>query len=92
MNTNDWVCIDADEDDYVIERFEVRVKGKKPLVLNHPSYSKLLFVTQQYLNVSNEVAKDVLRHSILATPNPICFDEYWRIRSALENTEFRSEE
>ena len=52
MKSDEWVCIEDGEGDYVIERFEVRVKGKKPLVINHPSFSKLLFVTQQYINGS----------------------------------------
>ncbi|EGU41739.1 hypothetical protein [Vibrio scophthalmi] len=84
LKFEDWVCLEAGEDDYVIERFEVRVKGKKPLVLNKPSYSKLLFVTQQYLNIKLEPAKQFIRDSVLDTPEPLSFDEYWRMREVLE--------
>jgi hypothetical protein len=84
MNTNDWVCIDADEDDYVIERFEVRVKGKKPLVLNSPSFSKLVFVTQQYLNLSLNQAKELIRMSVLDSPEPFTVEEYSRLLAYLE--------
>ena len=73
MEFEDWICLEAGEDDYVIERFEVRVKGKKPLVLNNPSYSKLLFVTQQYLNIKLEPAKQFIRESVLDTPEPLSF-------------------
>nr|WP_012219796.1 hypothetical protein [Vibrio sp. 23023]ABX76983.1 Conserved hypothetical protein [Vibrio sp. 23023] len=84
MNTNDWVCIDADEDDYVIERFEVRVKGKKPLVLNSPSFSKLVFVTQQYLNLSLNQAKELIRTTVLDSPEPFTVEEYSRLLAYLE--------
>ena len=84
LEFDDWVCLEAGEDDYIIERFEVRVKGKKPLVLNQPSYSKLLFVTQQYLNIKLEPAKHFIRQSVLDTPDPLGFDEYWRMRAVLE--------
>ncbi len=43
MNIDEWVCIEDGEDDCVIERFEVRVKGEKPLVINNPSFSKFIF-------------------------------------------------
>ncbi|WP_171394502.1 hypothetical protein [Vibrio mediterranei] len=39
-HTDDWVCLEDGEDDYVIERVELRVKGKKPLVLNNPARFK----------------------------------------------------
>lgn len=71
LELNEWVCIEDDDDDYVIERFEVRVKGKKPLVLNRPTYSKLVFVTQQYLNLSLNTTKALLKKSVLDTPEPL---------------------
>ncbi len=54
MYYDDWICIedDEDEDDYVIERFELRIQGRKPLVLNTPSYSQLLVNVQQYLHIT----------------------------------------
>ncbi|RJX65830.1 hypothetical protein DZ860_20940 [Vibrio sinensis] len=84
METDDWVCLENGEDDYVIERFEVRVKGKKPLVINKPNYSKLVFGSQQYLNIKLEPAKQFIRESVLETPEPLSFDEYWRMRQVLE--------
>lgn len=61
LDINDWICIEGDEHDYVIERFEVRIKGKKPLILNKPSFSKLVFVTQQYLNLPLNNTKTLLK-------------------------------
>ncbi len=51
LDENDpWVSLDDGDDDYVIERFELRVHERKPLVLNYPTLSKLMFVTQQFLH------------------------------------------
>lgn len=76
LDLNEWVCIEEDDDDYVIERFEVRVKGKKPLVLNNPSFSKLVFVTQQYLNLPLNTTKALLKESVLDTPEPLQLKEH----------------
>ncbi|EGU34091.1 hypothetical protein VIS19158_23322 [Vibrio scophthalmi LMG 19158] len=84
LEFDDWVCLEAGEDDYVIARFEVRVKEKNPLVLNKLSYSKFLFVTQQYLNIKLEPAKQSICEPVLDTPDPLSFDEYWRTREVLK--------
>ncbi len=76
LDINEWVCIEDDEDDYVIERFELRVKGKKPLVLNRPDYPKLVFVTQQYLNLSLSTTKEFLKRSVIDTPEPLQLKEH----------------
>nr|WP_061010315.1 hypothetical protein [Vibrio sp. CUB2] len=83
-NHDPWVCLEDDEDDYVLERFELRVHGRKPLVLNHPSFSKLMFVTQQYLHTSQETTKRILRATILDSAEPFTADEHCRLVSALE--------
>ncbi|EOV0110307.1 hypothetical protein ACWO25_004524 [Vibrio parahaemolyticus] len=84
MNVDEWVCIEDGEDDYVIERFEVRTKGKKPLVLNKPTFSKLMFVTQQYLNCSLDVTKAIVRRTVLDSPEPFTIAEYSRLVAFLE--------
>ena len=84
MKSDEWVCIEDGEGDYVIERFEVRVKGKKPLVINHPSFSKLLFVTQQYLNGSLDMTKELIRKTVLQSPEPLTITEYIKLVEFLE--------
>lgn len=84
MNLDDWVCLEQGEEDYVIERFEVRVKGRKPLVLNNPTFSKLLTNTRQYLNCSVETAKQVIRVSVSQTAEPLTLAEHSRLLSVLE--------
>lgn len=86
LNLDEWVCTEEDSD-YLIERFELRVQGKKPLVIKHPTYSKLLFVTQQYLNCSQEVSKFVLIEAVLNTPEPLTIEEYHRLMEFLEREE-----
>ncbi|TVO39897.1 hypothetical protein [Vibrio algivorus] len=88
QNTNDpWVCIDDDESDYIVEHFEVRVKGqkRKPLIIKAPTMSKLLFLTRQYLNTSDHVVRNILRVTIIDTPDPITAAEHFRIIEALEH-------
>ncbi|EIT7126712.1 hypothetical protein V8073_004234 [Vibrio parahaemolyticus] len=87
MNIDEWVCIEDGEDDCVIERFEVRVKGKKPLVINNPTFSKLIFVTQQYLNCSLETTKELLRKTVLSSPEPLSIDDYIKLVEYLEKSE-----
>lgn len=84
MNIDEWVCIEDSEDDYEIERFEVRVKGKKPLVINNPSYTKLLFTTQQYLNCSSYIVKELIRRTILDSPSPLTLSEHLKLIKFLE--------
>ncbi|WP_031431374.1 hypothetical protein, partial [Vibrio parahaemolyticus] len=60
-NNDPWVCLEDGEDDYVIDHFELRAPGRKPLILKQPSFSKLMFVTQQYLHTSINTAKEILR-------------------------------
>ncbi len=85
LNINDWVCIEDGESDYVIERFEVRTKGKKPLVLNKPSFSKLVFVTQQYLNLSLSSTKNLLKKTVLDSPEPMMLIEHIKLIEYLES-------
>ncbi|HHC7130264.1 TPA: hypothetical protein ACN37W_004075 [Vibrio parahaemolyticus] len=83
MNKNDpWVCLEDDEEDYVIDRFELRMPGQKPLVLNTPSFSKLMFVTQQYLHASENVTKQILKRTIIDTP--FTAEEHCKLIMALE--------
>ncbi len=84
MIRSEWDCLEQTEDDWVIERFEVRVRGKKPLVLVAPKYEKLVFVTQQYLSISLPQAKEFLREAVLNSPDPFTFDEHVRLLKALE--------
>ncbi|MGD1448225.1 hypothetical protein [Vibrio harveyi] len=70
LNKDDWICLDGSKDNYKLVRFEVRTKGKKPLVLMHPSFEKLLFVTAQYLGVTVSQARHILILSVLNTPEP----------------------
>nr|WP_248378905.1 hypothetical protein [Vibrio parahaemolyticus] len=37
-NNDPWVCLEDDEDDYVIDHFELRAPGRKPLILKQPSF------------------------------------------------------
>lgn len=84
MDIDEWVCIENDEEDYVIERFEVRVKGKKPLVLNSPSFSKLLYVTQQYLNAPLNMTKELIHVTVLQSPDPLTLEEHYKLIRYLE--------
>ncbi|MCQ9090982.1 hypothetical protein [Vibrio alginolyticus] len=85
LNDNDpWICLEDGEDDYVIERFELRVHGRKPLVLNNPTFSKLMFVTQQFLHCKTETTKQILRTTILNSPEPLTAEQHCRLVMALE--------
>ncbi|MCQ9087096.1 hypothetical protein [Vibrio alginolyticus] len=81
---NPWVCLEDGEDDYVIERFELRVHGRKPLVLNNPSFSKLMFVSQQFLHTNKETTKRLLRTTILDSPEPLTAEQHCMLVMALE--------
>lgn len=83
-NNAPWLCLEADEDDYVIEHFELRVRGRKPLVLNNPTFSKLMFVTQQFLHTNKETTKKILRQTILDSPEPLTAEEHCRLVMLLE--------
>ncbi len=87
LNIDEWVCTEEDENDYVIERFELRIKGKKPLVINNPSLSKLVFVTQQYLNCSLAVTKEILKRTVLNSPEPFTIEEHIKLLEFLEKKE-----
>ncbi|EGQ7810196.1 hypothetical protein I6Y99_004218 [Vibrio parahaemolyticus] len=85
LDTNDpWVCLEDSEDDYVIARFELRVHGRKPLVLNNPSFSKLMFVSQQFLHTSSETTKGILKAAILDSPEPLTAEQHCMLVMALE--------
>ncbi|EGQ7796011.1 hypothetical protein C1S86_24920 [Vibrio parahaemolyticus] len=88
MQTNNapWICLEDGEDDYVIERFELRVRGRKPLILNNPTYSKLMFVTQQYLHLSKTATEQLIRTTILNSPDPLTADEHMRLVRVLEKS------
>ncbi|MCG9702692.1 hypothetical protein L1D19_21735 [Vibrio natriegens] len=81
---NPWVCLEDDEDDYVIERFELRVHGRKPLVLNNPSFSKSMFVTQQFLHTNKETTKRILKATILDSSDPLTAEQHCLLVMALE--------
>ncbi|MGR5299206.1 hypothetical protein ACPV5U_27915 [Vibrio mediterranei] len=80
---DNWVCLEDGEDDYVIDRFELRVKGRKPLVLNQPSFSKLFYNVQQYLHISQAQARAVLATSVIDTPDPLTAKEHMALIRAL---------
>ncbi|MCG9661235.1 hypothetical protein [Vibrio mediterranei] len=82
-HTDDWVCLEDTEDDYVIDRFELRVKGKKPLVLNNPSFSKLFYNVQQYLHINQTQAKALLQLTIVDVPDPLTATEHLKLVQAL---------
>ncbi len=84
-NNDPWVCLEDDEDDYVIDHFELRAPGRKPLILKQPSFSKLMFVTQQYLHTSKNTTKEILRKAILNTAEPFTAEEHCRLVTALEH-------
>ncbi|NOI26735.1 hypothetical protein [Vibrio mediterranei] len=84
--TDEWICLDDGEEDYVIERVEFRVKGKKPLVLNNPSFSKLFYNVQQYLHINRTQAKAVLQAAIIDVPDPLTASEHLRLVQALSKS------
>lgn len=84
LNVNEWVCEKGDEEDYVVERFEIRIKGKKPLVLNDPTFTEIVFVTQQYLNLSLPLTKQVVIKSVLDSVEPLMFEEHCALVNYLE--------
>lgn len=80
-----WVCLEDGEDDYVIDHFEIRAPGRKPLILKQPSFSKLMFVTQQYLHTSKNTTTQILRATILDTAEPFTAEEHCRLVTVLEH-------
>ncbi|HHY0551866.1 TPA: hypothetical protein ACVU5P_004185 [Vibrio parahaemolyticus] len=70
IDLNEWVCVEQTEDDYRIAHFEVRMKGKKPLVIKDPNFEKLLFVTKQYLHTNLTNTERIIRASVIHTPDP----------------------
>lgn len=67
---DDWICAENRDDDYRIARYEVRTKGKKPLVLETPTFEQIVFVTQQYLNISVAQTRRLIILSVIETPDP----------------------
>jgi hypothetical protein len=66
---DEWVCETIG--DYIIERLEIRTKGKKkPLVLNSPQYAQLIPNIMQYINCNKSQAAQVLINGIIETPDP----------------------
>lgn len=77
IKSDPWILVDsADDSDYVLERFEVRLKGKKPLVINNPTTAKLVHVTSQYLGINSATAKAFIWRTVVDTPEPQTLDEY----------------
>lgn len=71
IKNDPWVLVDSSDDsDYVLERFEVRLKGKKPLVINNPTIPKLIQVTAQYLGTNSATAKAFIWRTVVETPEP----------------------
>lgn len=71
IKNDPWVLVDsADDSDYVLERFEVRLKGKKPLVIQNPTTAKLVHVTAQYLGINSATAKAFIWRTVVETPEP----------------------
>ncbi|WP_210499338.1 hypothetical protein [Vibrio crassostreae] len=58
------------DDDVIIQRLELRVRGKKPLVLEDPSTERLMRGIMGYLRVSHLKAKGVLVEAVINTPDP----------------------
>ncbi|MBD6945061.1 hypothetical protein [Vibrio parahaemolyticus] len=85
LDDNDpWVCLNDDEDDCVIERVELRVQGRKPLIINNPTMSKLIFTTKQFLHTNTTTTHKILKTSILDTPDPLTAEQHCRLVMALE--------
>lgn len=86
MNHDDpWICLNED-DDCTIERFEVRLKGRKPLVIEKPTTDKMITITKQYLNLSLPQTHLFLTQSVLNTPDPLTIDEHFKLIDALEKS------
>lgn len=85
VNIDEWKCLEASEDDFEISRFELRVRGKKPLVLTNPHFTQLVDNARQYLNVNNMVARKFIEASVLESPEPLSFEEHWKLVAALES-------
>ncbi|MFA0072112.1 hypothetical protein AB4396_00220 [Vibrio cyclitrophicus] len=84
LNVNEWMCEKGDEEDYVVERFEIRIKGKKPLVLNAPTFTEIVFVTQQYLNLPLPLTKQVVIKSVLDSVELLTLKEHCALVNYLE--------
>lgn len=80
---DEWICQEEDGD-YVIERFEIRLKGRKPLVLESPTVRHLVNVTSQYLNITTQQTHQFLAQAILYTPEPFSIEEHFRLIEALK--------
>ncbi|WP_390242545.1 hypothetical protein [Vibrio sp. R78045] len=84
LKVDEWVCEKGDEEDYIVERFEIRVKGKKPLVLNEPTFSQIVFVTQQYVNLSLPLTKQIVSKSVLGSVEPLTLKDHCALVNYLE--------
>ncbi|TOG94864.1 hypothetical protein [Vibrio parahaemolyticus] len=91
-NNDPWICLEHGEDDYVIDHFELRAPGRKPLILKQPSFANLMFLTQQYLNTSERTTTQILGAAILNTADPFTAEEHCRLVTALEHHLSRNEE
>ncbi len=86
MNHDDpWICLNED-DDCTIERFEVRLKGRKPLVIEKPTIDNMITITKQYLNLSIPQTHRFLTQAVLNTPDPLTIDEHFKLIEALEKS------
>lgn len=85
VNIDEWKCLEAGEDNFELSRLELRVRGKKPLVLTNPHFTQLVDNAKQYLNVSDMVARKFIEISVLESPEPLSFEEHWKLVAALES-------
>ncbi len=86
MNHDDpWICLNED-DDCTIERFEVRLKGRKPLVIEKPTIDNMITITKQYLSLSIPQTHLFLTQAVLNTPDPLTIDEHFKLIEALEKS------
>ncbi|MDN3683180.1 hypothetical protein [Vibrio tapetis] len=48
-------------------------------------FKRLLFVTQQYLNGSLDMTKELIRKTVLQSPEPLTINEYIKLVELLES-------
>ncbi len=84
-NNDPWVCLEDGEDDYVIDHFELRASGRKPLILKQPSFEDLIYLTQQYLHTTKNTTIQILKIAVINTAEPFTAEEHCRLVTALEH-------
>lgn len=80
----DWI---QKEGEWDVARIEFRLKGRKPLVLENPSLSRLVFSFSGYMGLPLPIAEHHLITWLLDTPEPPTLEDRFYARMTIEGLE-----